>query len=142
MKAIPGRTYARAVDGVIVELWDETTLPEWNDAAINAIDVTTVPGGVVPGMLQLNDGTIAQDPGVRPSEYHRLDINTGNWVEDADVDAKKEVEAVGVFDGKKELRTLFEVLFTIVNDIRALNAQQPVTRDVLRRQILDIYKSL
>jgi len=142
MKAIPGRTYARAVDGVIVELWDETTLPEWNDAAINAIDVTTVPGGVVPGMLQLNDGTIAQDPGVRPSEYHSLDMDTGNWVEAADVDDRKESAAVSDVEGRKEIRTLFEIIYLIVNDVRALEGKAPVSKDVLRRQILDIHKSL
>ena len=137
MIAEPGKTYARVVNNVIVEVWDETTMKEWHDN----LSYIEVPNGTVVGQIVLNDSSVAPDPGPRPSEFHDLDLDTGLWVLDPNEDQRKEDEANNVLDNDKKLRTLFELLFIMYNDIRVLNSQPTVTRAWLRQQLVDYYKS-
>lgn len=46
------------------------------------------------------------------------------------------------FEANKVYRTLFEYIFLLTNEVRALKGDNPITRVQLRNSMIDFYKSL
>lgn len=141
MKALPGRTYAQLLAGRVHWLFTIDELPEWNDAQCPAVDITDLNPRPTIGAYYAG-GTFYPDPGPRPSEYHYLAADyTWQPLDAGTVDSMKSAEATRDID-TKILRTVFETLFQLVNDVRVLKGQATITRAQLRDQMIAFYKTL
>lgn len=64
MQAVEGRTYAQIQHGKVHWLFTKTELPEWNEAMMQAVDVTAI--DPKPPVGWLYDGGLFRDPPVEP----------------------------------------------------------------------------
>ncbi|HKQ24079.1 MAG TPA: hypothetical protein VJT81_06520 [Burkholderiales bacterium] len=142
MRAQPGRTYAHILNGRCHSKFTAAELPEWNNDMAPAVDITDLnPQPAVRDYYR--NGAFIADPGPAPSEYHTLDPATLTWqpLDAPTVDSMKAAQAAREIDAKIQ-RTVFETLFVLVNDVRVLKGQAPITRVQLRDQMVAFFKTL
>lgn len=152
IKALPGRLYALILDARVRWIFTADDLPQWNDEQHPSVDITDVVPAPKVGWI-CSKGAFFPEPGPAPDEFHALDAGTFTWKPLAaqDSDAKK-TAAANVALRSAEIETMFEILFQLASDVRALKGQQPMipsqtsiagalTREQLRDQMIAFYKT-
>lgn len=142
MQAQPGRIYVLIQDGRVHDVFMLERLSHWNDA-LHVIDVTDLAPRPKIGDYW-RDGVFYPDPGPAPDPYHVFDQTTYTWkpLDAITVDQLKMQRAVQTLDGDRLARTLFEVIYQLVNDVQAIKGQSAITRAQLRDQLISVYKAL
>ena len=141
MKAQPGRLYAQIIAGRVHALFTLAELPEWNNDQVPAVDITDLAPRPTVGMHLLPDGRFMPDPCPQPAPWFKLDAASYTWQPATDADTQKTAFAGTQLDGDRAMRTLFEVIFQLANDVRTLKGQGTLTRAQLRDQLVQLYKS-